>query len=69
VLAVIPCREGFHPSLGVSLGGKTLRRPVWTVFAGSEQGLGEGVVVAHARAAVGRGDALCPALQRATYAA
>ena len=52
VRVVIPIFEGFHPSLGISLGGKTLARPVWAVFAGSEQGFRERVVVADARAAV-----------------
>ena len=48
---VIPFREGFHPSLGISLGCKALARPVRAILASAEQRLGERVVVADARAA------------------
>ena len=53
VLAVIPAGEGFHPGLGVCLCGKALSRPVRAIFAGSEERLGERIVIADARAAVG----------------
>ena len=57
VLAVIPAGEGFHPGLSVCLCGKALGRPVRAIFAGSEERLGERIVIADARAAVGCGDA------------
>ena len=57
VRAVIPADEGLHPRLRISLRGEPLGRPAGSVFAGPEQRLGERVVVADARAAVGRGDA------------
>lgn len=57
VLAVIPVGEGFHPGLGIGPRGKPLGRPVRAVFAGAEKHLGKRIVIADARAAVGRGDA------------
>ena len=57
VLAVIPVGEGFHPSLCICFCGKPFGRPVRAVFAGAEQRLREGIVVADPWAAVGRGDA------------
>ena len=55
VLVIVPTGEGFYPCLGVGLRGKALGRPIWAVFAGSEQRLGKGIVVADAGSAV-RGD-------------
>jgi len=57
MLAVIPIGEGFHPSLSLCFCGKALGRPVRAVFAGSEQSLREGIIIADPRSAVGRGDA------------
>ena len=57
VLAVIPFCEGFHPSFRIGLGGKTLGWPVRAILAGSQQRLGEGIIIADARAASGRDDA------------
>ena len=57
VLAVIPAGEEFHPGLGVCLCGKALSWPVRAIFAGSEECLGERIVIADPRAAVGCGDA------------
>jgi hypothetical protein len=51
MLAVIPTGEGFHPSLSICFCGKALARPVRAVFAGSEQSLREGIIIADARAA------------------
>ena len=48
VRAVIPIGKGFHPGLRIGLGGKPLGWPVRAIFAGSEQRLGERVVVADA---------------------
>lgn len=57
VVFVVPACEGFDPCLSISFCGKTLGRPIRAVFAGSEQRLGKGVVVADARATVGCDDA------------
>jgi hypothetical protein len=56
VLCVIPTGEGFHPSLCIGPRGKSLSRPVRAIFAGSEQSLGERVVITDARPAEGRND-------------
>lgn len=75
MLAVVPACEGMHPGLRISLGGKALGLPVGAVFAGPEQCLEKGIVIADAWAAVGRRDArfeprrVCPRLIFVSYAA
>ena len=57
MLAVIPIGEEFHPGLSICFCRKPLGRPVRSVFAGSEQSLREGIIIADPRSTVGRGDA------------
>lgn len=57
VFVVVPIGEGFHPSLRIGFAGKTFAWLVWAVFEGPKQGFREWVVIADARAAVGRRDA------------
>ena len=54
VLTIVPVGEGFHPGLSLFFRGKTLGWPARPILAGSEQGFGERVVIADARATVGR---------------
>jgi len=53
VLAVVPGGELGHPAGCGSRGIKGLLGEAWVAFEGVEQGLGEGVVVAHCGAAKG----------------
>ena len=57
VLEIVPLHELHRPLPGSCQIGEPLERELGTIFRGSEQRLGEGVVIAHARARVGRPDA------------
>ena len=57
VLRVVPATEGQYPLPGILDGGKAVDRVVRPVFAGPEQRLCIGIVVAHPGAAEGGGHA------------